>query len=299
MSGEPSGAAAPTLRSLDDMFANRDGEPVKEAAVQAVAPDPAADPVEPLATETDTPHIEAEPSSEDPADATKPQPSRDEQGRFAKGDPQVALRQSRDEIATLKRRIADMEAKAVQSVAPAPQTAAVAPAPSTQAQPQPTQPPKMPDPLSDPDGFANWMDAQFRAREIDAAYRDALREHGNEKVEAAMRAAEEAVKNGGPSMAWLTQRIAGARDPFAEAMKWQSEQTAAAPNIEDLKAQLRAELEAEMASKKPASQPASVPAAMLPANMPTNLAALRSTGSGSGNTWAGPRSLDQIFGNRG
>lgn len=306
MSGERDGAAeaAPATRTLDEIFAGRDA--ALERKPDPVAAQPAQETTTPAADANAAPPADPQDgAAQDDTQAARDDRTRDEHGRFAKGDPAVALRQERErskslerEKADLAKRLAELEAKAAQ-----PQQQPAAQQPAVQNQ-QPRQPAKMPDPAVDPEGFEQWLYERDRQRDLAVKEEAALAKFGQEKVKSALDQAEAAIRAGGPSMEWLYRRIMGARDPFAEAIAWAAEEQARAAigpdmNIDALKEKIREELRAEMAAASPQQQPASQPAAQQPGIMPSNLGGVRSAGNSGTTAWTGPRTLDEIFAGRG
>ncbi len=167
------------------------------------------------------------------------------------------------------------------------------PAPVQQAAPA-----EIPNPAYDPAGYHAYIvqelerERQVRAREqinhtLNLSERDAIKEHGKEKVEA-MKAEFLEAKNADPT---LGERLIQQSDPYGWAMQ-QIEKIRMQREIGDdpaaYRAKMRAEFEAEMAAGQ---QPARVSPA---AGMAPSLASVRSVAGRSAPAFSGPPSLDDI-----
>jgi hypothetical protein len=281
VSEETQGAveAAP-LTSLSSLFAARDrGEEIPRPAVAAPEPEPAA--AEPEAVEA------VETAAAEPPPAEKPERERGPDGKFAKGDPNVALRQARERAKALEAELAALKA-------PKPEVVA-APAETPKPARQPVTLPPMPDLLIDgPEKVQAWLDQRDLLREHVRYEEEAREKHGNDKVEAALARMESAMQAG---QTWEYQRVMKARNPYAELMKWDAEQAVRAEIGTDPDAyreRLKAEILAEIGELQPqAQQPV---ARALPVNMPGNFANMKSASAPSGKAWAGPTPLKDIVG---
>lgn len=198
-------------------------------------------------------------SAAPPADAT-PAQSRDD-GPLV---PRKALEDERRKRQDLEKRMEEFEAR-------------IRPAPQQQAPQQ--QMPAMPDPYTDPEGYAQWVtwaavqqanayamrqaETVITNRELNRSETRAIKEHGQEAVDAAFNAA---VQVG------VARQFTSADDPYAEMMDWyKSYQVAANPD------QYRAQIEAEILAKHgitPQAQPQAQPKSRAP--VPRSLASTAS-----------------------
>lgn len=158
--------------------------------------------------------------------------------------PRRALEDERRKRQEYERRIQELEGFVSQQRQPVPQQ-------------QMMEPQGIPDPWSDPQGYAQYVqqaaainamrfaEEQIRNREYNRSEARARKQHGDEAVEQAFQAA---VRTG------TAQHFLNSEDPYGEMVEWFNQDRQA------LRDQVRAELEAEMGLSRPASPNAPAPA---------------------------------------
>lgn len=125
----------------------------------------------------------------------------------------------------------------------------------------------------------------------------ALDKHGPEAVNAAYRAADEAMRSNPAMNAMLRARLSASEHPFGELVKWHKEQTALSRVGDDPDAFIEAEVARRLAGREQ-PQPEEPAQPRAPQPMPTNFANSRNAGARSAPAWGGPKPLTDIFGGR-
>lgn len=293
--------------SIEDVFGRRGTAP--EPKAEGGQPEPQAPP--PAAPET----------GEKPPAEQKPQPNRDEAGRFApkqgeqqagpppeKHEPQNApIAALKDERA--KRQRAEQEAERLRAQLAAFQQQQARPAPPTPAQPVAQQPQQQApqDFWADPEAFVKGVreqavsEAEERMFQTRLALSEAVarREPDYEEAERALEAfaatspdaraeiAKTLRTHPAPAM-WALQ----AGRQLIAAQRW----TPVMQQHSDPEAYINAEVERRLQERMAATPPQPAPSAL--PNLPVSLAGARNTAPRSGPGWSGPPSTQQLFGRR-
>lgn len=175
---------------------------------------------------------------------------------------------------------------------------------AAERQRQPQQPGRegngVPDPVTDPEAFHEYVARSNRTAFVNATHSYACQRYGDDRVAAALQAAEQAGVS--PYFAWKSQR------PWDDLMDWYSNQEVRSmygttPDTVEEKVLAkyglsRAELQARAQAAQPQPQSQQTPSARPPVPQPpTSLAAVTSSHPRSATrNWTGPPSLDEILG---
>lgn len=187
--------------------------------------------------------------------------------------------------------------------------------PQAEPQGQPQQP--LPDWYTEPDkAFEARLNAslkpiQERLESAGASPRQAIEStsrmiaidrHGQEAVQTAFQAADEAMRSNPATRAALQARFNASDHPFGELVKWHKEQAALSRVGDDPDAYIEAEVQRRLAEasgqelqpggQNPPAAPAPRPA------MPTNFATARNAGARTAPQWQGPKPLSEIYNGR-
>lgn len=156
-----------------------------------------------------------------------------------------------------------------------------------------------PDPLSqfahDPAGFVQQHVSPMahqvnEMRELMLELR-AAQSHGQERVEAAKRAAEDFRDSGDPGVNLLIHRLLNTANPFDELVRWHDEHSRMRQYGDDPEAYIAAEVERRLAG----GPPQHYPAAAFPRSMPPSFAGARNGAPRQGQHHGGPRPLSEIM----
>lgn len=119
----------------------------------------------------------------------------------------------------------------------------------------------------------------------------AAQSHGQERVEAAKRAAEELRDSGGPAIDALAVRLLNTANPFDELVRWHDEHARMSQFGDDPEAYINAEVERRLAGGPPQHHPA----ASFPRSMPPSFAGARNGAPRQSQNYGGPRPLSEIM----
>lgn len=197
-------------------------------------------------------------------------PARDEQGRFAPKEPEPVvaeaqpaaetpkdeayvpswrLREKREEWEATERRYQESQSLLQRQIA------------ELQAKLPKAEPAKVPDVFEDPNGFLQHGVQQAvdpisqQVGKLTEFYsrKDAVREHGEEKVTAAYQALDQAASRGDPEARAVVARVKQSMDPFGDMVTWHSKQSVFQQIGNDPNAWFEKELEKRLADPQFAS----------------------------------------------
>lgn len=249
---------------LDEILTDGESEPVTEVA-ETVEPEVEAQSAEPEVTDDGEPQAEPEPSDDEP-----------------KGWQYAAYKDEKTKRQELEKRDAEREARlqAIQQ--------------RNQQLEQFYQQQQQQAAEQDPRVMAqqvqqNAEQLAINAR-LDASEINARGAHGDDKVDAALKALQSS-----PDGRVAYQQIMTSKHPWDAMVKWHAKQETLAKIGDDPDAYIAAQVQAKLAELQGVQPGQQGKPAVDPNALPTDLSQTRNVGTRTSNNWSGPTPLDAIF----
>lgn len=269
-------------KSLDDIMAERgnalSAETAIETKIETPPPEQAASDMQPPPEEEDAP----------------------EQANESGMVPKAALHAERQKSKRYTEQVAAMEAKMAEMDKAWQSRFDMLTQTFSQRQPAspPPEPPAPVDWYADPDAALNQrvepIKAETQAIREQFSRMMASEKFGEEKVNAAYQAMQQAIRVNPEAVRFDYQRVMASPHPFGALVNWHDSQSVLTEVGSDPKAyreKLRAELLAEIRAQGGNPNPPPAPGAI-----PSNFATTRSAAPQGGPTWTGPKALSEIMG---